>query len=151
MYYLWAITEDKSNAGLLAEAIQMMRETNRNNLNFPYMLQNYATFLSIDYTKEFHEVYYKNAIPKPVVGRLELAENYYIEALPLFRAAYPEEHTTIISYKCELSFIQIERGKFAEAQKNFPFCRQYEKFYKDSKMMEVNNKYAERLEKNLQK
>ncbi len=153
MYYLWAAEGNEMNAELFAEAIQMMRETNPKNLNLPYMLMNYASRLAGDDRKEVHELYYKNAIPKPVVEKTALAENYLTEALALLRAAYPEEHSSVVIGKCSLGIIQIERGKFDEAQKNFPFCRQYEKIEKskNAESIKQNDRYAKRLEKGLQK
>lgn len=155
MYYLWATNPDSSQeqAKLLAKAIKMMRETNPENINLPYMLVNYANRLWTKNKEDSGEIYYQNAIPKPVVVKLALAENYYIEANAHFRTAYSENHPTIVTCKCYLSKVQIELEKFNEAQKNFPFCRQYEKFVKpkDLAFIASNDGYAERLEKGLQK
>ena len=76
-----------------------------------------------------------------------------MEALPLFREHYEEDHIAIIQSKCSLSLIKIESGEFAEAKKNFKFCREEEKIdkSKDSYVSKRNKIYAERLEKGLQK
>ncbi|MGI8670825.1 MAG: protein kinase domain-containing protein [Aridibacter sp.] len=157
MYYLWAVERHSGkdyagNPQLLAEAIQMMRETNPKNPNLPYMLLDYAIPLySNTESMEVHESYYKNAIPKPAVGRLELAENYQTEALTLFRAALPENHSSIITCKCDLAKIQIEQKKFGEAQKNFQFCIQFKNLERSEKYTKEVDEYAVRLEKGLNK
>lgn len=128
MFYLWsaggALSGDSAlNPKLLAEAIQMMRETNPKNLNLPYMLGGYKSRLySEAYGNETHEDYYRNALPKPTVERMELAENYAIEALSIFQTHYPDDSYAIDYAQCDLARIQINRAKFIEADNNFKAC-----------------------------
>ncbi len=108
-------------------------------------------FWSDDASAAIHESYYKNAIPKPELERLELAENYQTEALALFRALVDENYAGIIYCKCDLGRIQIERGKFDEAQNNFQFCNRKKNFSSDENYVKQIERYALKLEKGLNK
>ncbi len=159
MFYLWVSSLDKNEtpeqAKLLANAINMMRETNPKNLNLPHMLTAYANRLwspTVDYVKKTQEIYYQNAISKPKAERLQLAENYYQEAVKIFEEILPKNHGSIVLSKCYLAQLQIDRKKFKEAQVLFPKCSERIKYIPKNKTeTERNKKYKKLLEEGLKK
>jgi hypothetical protein len=68
--------DDNDQAQMLAQAIEMMRETKPKNLNFPYMLEAYANRLSNTEPVDLTDIYLKNALPATSEGKYELAEKY---------------------------------------------------------------------------
>lgn len=130
MYYLWASRsktdqdDPEDLAKLLAEAIEMMRETAPNDLNLPYMLLDYSARLWRKNEQRNFDSYYRNAKVKDRDGRLGLAENYLEEALTRFREHYPDGHLTVTTGMCSLAIVQIEQGKFGLAEENFRSCRE---------------------------
>jgi hypothetical protein len=153
MYYMFASREkfedsDKQElAKLFAEAIKMMRETNPKNLNLAYMLRDYSNRLWREDSKENFEIYYRNALPAPQTDRLALAENYLTESNKIFLEHYPKENGIVILGKCYLAMVQIERGKFEQAKRNFIFCNQGN--YSENMKKEIE-KYTKLLKKGSQ-
>ena len=127
MFYSYFYAEDdRAQAQMLAEAIQMMRETNPKNLNLPYMLEAYATSLIITEPTDVTDIYLQNALPPTTDGKYELAEKYFAEMLDLFQWHYKEGHYTIVVGNCDLALIKSKLNKFAEAQPYYQFCKEAE-------------------------
>lgn len=156
MYYLWAnrIKSENENqqelARLLAEAIEMMRETNAKNLNLPYMLMDYSSRLWRESDKEVFEIYYQSAIPKAQTDRLELAENYLKESISLLLNHYPQDSRNVIHAKCYLGMLQINMKKINLAQENFAHCST-NKYKESSEHYQLIKKYTKILQEELKK
>lgn len=155
MFYFWVAKKQNPNASakILAEAIQMMRETNPKNVNLPHMIFAYAVRMAeIEFSREISDAYFRNAIPKPKIGRLELAEKMILEAAQLFQETGIFKMDVIIS-RCKAGLYQIDLGKFEEAKANFPSCKEHEKLLPkaETKNRKLYAEYAEKLEKALQK
>ncbi|MEZ5424680.1 MAG: serine/threonine-protein kinase [Pyrinomonadaceae bacterium] len=116
MYYLAAsgALSEQEGGKLLAKAIRTMRATNPNNLNLPYMLVDYANRLQNIVPENIREIYYREAKAPAEMGRLELAESYYLEALDIFRKHYPEDDYAIVLHKCRIAGIMAKQRKFKE-------------------------------------
>ena len=129
LYYLWASTSDDTDAKMLNEAIQMMRETGPENLNLPYMLVAYANRLSGDQvdvsgkkSKKIHPFYSDAISLKTEANRYQVAEQYYRESLPIYRKYYDENNYAIVSVKCYLARELAKQKKFIEASKYRQIC-----------------------------
>ncbi|HEX8734128.1 MAG TPA: serine/threonine-protein kinase [Pyrinomonadaceae bacterium] len=126
MFYLYVaggVPED-DKAGFLAEAIRMMRETNPNNLNLPYMLEAYTSNLMLPDREEYHEKFLREAIPPTAENKYQLAEKYLLEALPIFRRHYKEDNIAIFQNECKLAYAQAMQNKFAEAAPHYRICKE---------------------------
>ncbi|MDQ3634693.1 MAG: hypothetical protein M3405_09320 [Acidobacteriota bacterium] len=139
MYYLWAvlITIDEPDhekiAKMLAEAIEMMRETNPNNLNLPYMLQDYSGFTMLPNDPESKENFEKNhkfylqaAIPSTDKNRYQLAEAYLREALPIFRKFYKQDNQATAQNECLLAYSLLMQNKMTDFERQFKTCNDLE-------------------------
>ena len=143
MYYSWTLgymegKPEEEIATFFAQAIKMMRETNPNNLNFPYMLSDYAhrlgppnnekiylqTGRSLPDFEVVHETFRRAALPPTDEDKYQLAERYYKEALPIFREHYKEDNRAIITEECNLSFILLKQNKSAEFDEHYQICQQ---------------------------
>ncbi len=140
MYYLCAAlkTADKPDhekiAKISAEAIEMMRETNPNNLNLPYMLQDYSIALIMPYdtkTKEnyekSHKFYLQAALPITDRNRYELAETYLHEAFPIFRRFYKEDNLAIAQNECVLAYSLLMQNKMMDFVRHYKTCTDLDK------------------------
>ncbi|MBA2495382.1 MAG: hypothetical protein H0V31_11890 [Acidobacteria bacterium] len=149
LYYSWVITprEPAEAAKVLAEAINMMRETNLKNLNFPYMLSEYANRLISADSAKVHEAYRQAIVPPTNEGNYQIAERYYKEALSVFREYYQEENYAIVLYECALAFAQIKQNKLAEFEEHYQICQQSENKLKDESSSEIIKKDLLEIEK----
>jgi serine/threonine protein kinase len=127
MFYLWSSlgTDDPHQAKLLADAIQMMRETNPDNLNLPYMLSSYAKRL-IDEDEKLQESYRQEVIPKTTENKYAISERLYKEALPVFIKHYKHDDYSIIITKCQIAFVQIKQNKLTDFETYFNDCKKGE-------------------------
>jgi hypothetical protein len=126
MYYAYYfVGDDREQAQMLAQAIDMMRETNPRNLNLPFMLQEYSNLLMKD-DPNFREIYHRNAIPATDLGSYELAEQYIIEMLELFRFHYGDGHFMVAIANCNLAYVRLKQNKFPESEMPYQVCKQSE-------------------------
>lgn len=146
LYYSWTLgyregKSEEETAAVFAQAIQMMRETNPKNLNFPYMLSDYAHRLYSPYNENDKEMYLQMGRPLPAVeekqeafrraalpptgeDRYRLAERYLKEALPVFREHYKEDNRAIVAEECHLAFLLVKQNKPDEFDEHYRICRQ---------------------------
>ena len=124
-YLYWSNgVEKKDKAKYLAEAIQMMRETNPHNLNLPYMLEAYTVRLIMPDTTELYEQYLQAVIPPTNENKYQIAERYLLESLPIFREHYKEDNQVIYGNECKLAYTRLKQNKVAEAAPHLQICRQ---------------------------
>ena len=146
LFYAYGYLEEdeREQAALLMQAIQMMKETNPKNLNLPYMLEAYANHLSMDEYQHLHEPYRQSVLPATNLGKYEIAENYYEEMLELFRFHYEDGHYVIIITNCYAAIAELKQKKYAEADEHYRVCKQAEnKFQLESQTESIKS----RLEK----
>ncbi|HEX8249426.1 MAG TPA: serine/threonine-protein kinase [Pyrinomonadaceae bacterium] len=126
MYYFYISggVAKADEAKYLAEAIQMLRETNPKNLNLPYMLEAYTARMMLPGYEESHEKYLQAVIPPTSENKYRIAERYLLEALPVFREHYKEDNIAIFLNECKLAYAQIMQNKFAEAEPHHRICRE---------------------------
>lgn len=119
-------------AATLKKAIDMMRDTNPNNINFPYMLNDYAGGLTFPPADEgLHNLYFQAAGPTDSANKFELAEKYFREALPVFRQHYRPDNLPIFLAECRLSYLLAVQDKWDDFDTHFAVCRQGEGEVKD--------------------
>ena len=125
MFYLYVSdgVEKNDRANHLAEAIQIMRETNPHNLNLPYMLEAYAAYLMMPGQEAKHEEYRQAARPSTDENKYQIAERYLLEALPVFREHYKEDNQAIYLNECRLAYARLKQNKVAEAAPHLEICR----------------------------
>lgn len=141
-YLFWAGGVEKKDAAKhLAEAVQMMRETNPHNLNLPYMLEAYSARIMLPDTSQTHEPYLKAVLPPTDENKYQIAERYLLEALPIFREHYAEDNQAIYANECKLAYAQMMQHKFAEAAPHRQICREAETTLKDEIQLEAIRKY----------
>ncbi|MDQ3181229.1 MAG: protein kinase, partial [Acidobacteriota bacterium] len=139
--------DDRGQAELLAEAIQMMRETNPNNLNLPYMLEDYSSRLALPDTPQTHETYRQSVIPPTDENKYQIAERYLREALPIFRFHYKEDNYAIFGNECHLAYILAMQEKWTDFDDHYAVCKQGEEKLKDGDVAAGMRKNVELVEK----
>lgn len=136
LFYAYGIlgNNDREEAELLAEAIQMMRETNPHNLNLPYMLEAYSSRLTLpDYDEATHETYRQSAIPPTDENEYQIAERYLRESLPMFRFHYKEDNLAIFANECRLAYVLATQEKWTDFDEHYRVCKQGETEFERAK------------------
>lgn len=151
LFYAYAFIgkNDSEQAALLAEAIEMMRETNPKNLNLPYMLEAYAATLILPEREARHEIYRKAARPATDENKYAIAERYLRESLPIFRFHYKEDNEAIFMNECRLAYTLAKQENRKDFDEHFAICKQGAEKSKDGKLSEVRRKEIELVEKAL--
>ena len=160
-YIVWTLDlEPAEQAKMMAEAIQMMRETNPNNLNLPYMLEFYANRLvspngyeteaELKYPhEEYHETFRQAAIPPTSENKYQLAERYWREALPVYRFHYKEDNYAIFLAECNLVYVLAMQDKWTDFDEHFGICRQGETKAQGEAQLKGMRNLIERVERTL--
>ncbi len=138
--------DDNEQAKMLAEAIQMMRETNPKNLNLPYMLEAYLVALSDDKLSHLHEIYRRNVIPATTESKEQIALNYASEMLELSIWHYKEENIAIVYANCYKAIALLKLNKFDEAKQYYQVCKQAENNAKYRQNSDAIKKTAKQIE-----
>jgi serine/threonine protein kinase len=113
----------RARGDVLARALVMMRDTNPNNLNFPYMLEDYTARLILPEYEMYHEPYLKAVIPATDENRFQIAERYLRESLPVFRLHYKEDNSAIYAAECKLSYALARQDKWMDFDEHFALCK----------------------------
>ncbi len=140
---------DSEQAELLAEAIEMMRETNPQNLNFPYMLEAYTARLMLPEYGAMHESYRNAVLPPTDENRYEIAEKMLRESLPVFRLHYKTDNSAIFAAECKLSLALAKQENRKDFDEHYSICKQYGEKSNHEKAVENEKYYVELIEKAL--
>ncbi len=118
---------DSEHAEILMKAIEMMRETNPNNLNFPYMLEAYTACLMMpDSYEKYHETFRKAVMPPTDENKYQIAERYLRESLPVFRLHYKVNNSAIFGAECKLAYSLAMQEKWTDFDEHYAVCKQSE-------------------------
>lgn len=117
---------DAEQAAVWNRAVEIFRGTNPNNLNFPYLLTDYATGLVMPWEAAVHDVYRQAVSPSTDENKYEIAERYYREALPIYRQHYQPDNLAVFAVECNLSYVLAVQEKWADFDEHFAVCRQGE-------------------------
>ena len=150
MVYLYWFNDVKQSerAAYLMEAINMMRETNPNNLNLPYMLADYTNRLMMPDTAEKYHEQYRNAVFPPTdENKYQIGERYLREMLPVFRLHYKEDNYTIFVAECQLAYTLAMQEKWTDFDEHYAVCKQGEEKLKGGNLAEGMRKDVELVEK----
>jgi len=110
LYYL-AVGMGGTDTGIeevepvLRQGIAMMRQTDPENVNLPYMLHSLAGWISEDEKRSRNE------------DRLAEAERLIFEARPLFVRYYGEDHSATRTVEKNLALLALARGDLAQAER----------------------------------
>lgn len=115
---------ERERADLLMRAILMMRDTNPNNLNLPYMLESYTARLILPEYKELHEPFRNAVIPPTDENKYQIAERFLRESLPIFRLHYKPDNSAIFSAECKLSYTLAMQKNRKDFDEHFALCKQ---------------------------
>lgn len=129
---------DAEHAAVLMKAIEMMRSTNPNNLNLPYMLQDYSARLIRPDFSEKHEAYRNAVMPTTDESKYQIAENFLREAMPIFRHHYRENNLAVYHAECSLSYVLAIQEKWTDFDEHFIVCQNGETNFSDSKQNPLN-------------
>jgi len=130
LFYAYNLISDdpKEQAEMLYLGIRMMRSTNPDNINLPYMYEAFCAQLTLpEYEK--YQLAYRDIIasesggPATDQARLEVAEKYYREALKLFRQYYGKDNTAIWANECRLAYTLATETDPKDAVLHFNICR----------------------------
>ncbi|HQU83675.1 MAG TPA: protein kinase [Pyrinomonadaceae bacterium] len=126
MFYAYGVIgKNEAEMGkILNEAIQIMRETNPKNLNFPYMLEAFADGLILPEFANYHEPYRQSVEPPTDENNFQIAEKYLREALPLFRFHYKEGNLAIYGNECLLAYTLVKQDKWTDFDEHFKVCKE---------------------------
>ncbi|MBK6722656.1 MAG: serine/threonine protein kinase [Acidobacteria bacterium] len=127
LFYTIAITPKnwEERAELLMRAINMMLDTNPNNLNFPYMIESYTHRLMMPDTPDTHEIYRRAVIPVTEENKYLIAEKMLRESLPIFRVHYKLDNSAIFSAECKLSYALAMQEKWQDFDEHYAVCKRY--------------------------
>ncbi len=114
---------ESERAKILAEAIQMMRETNPQNLNLPYMFEAYTANLMFPKYPDTAEAYRNTVIPPTNENKYQIAERYLRESLPVFRLHYKEDNSAIYAAECKLAYTLAMQEKWTDFDEHFGKCK----------------------------
>ncbi len=117
-YLYWSAPQPHTDRSvqMLSDAIVMMRSTNPQNLNLPYMLEDYFHRLT-DEKYSTQRAMYLRHVPQPAPNdRLQAADQLYDEMMGLLRQHFAENDEPMINQEC--AGIQLKRkvNKLAEAE-----------------------------------
>lgn len=110
IYYVCTVMDNAEGTGseevepLLRQAIDMMRQTDPDNINLPYMLQSLAGWITTGEREKRNE------------SRLAEAESLILEARPLFVRHYGEDHVATITVGSQLAQLALTRGDLTRAE-----------------------------------
>ena len=148
VYLIWCGgVEKKDRATYLMAAINMMRETNPNNLNLPYMLADYVSRLMMPDIPETHEQYRNGVFPPKTENKYQIGERYLREMLPVFRLHYKEDNYAIFAAECGLADTLAMQEKWMDFNEHYAVCKQGAEKLQDEKLSENLRKEAESVEK----
>ncbi len=137
----------REQAELLAEAIEMMRETNPKNLNLPYMLGDYTKGLIMPEYAERHEIYRKAARPFTDENKYAIAERYLRESVPIYRFHYKEDNYAIFWNECHLAYALAMQENRKDFDEHFDICKQGAEKLKGGNSAEAMRKNVELVER----
>lgn len=124
VYLYWAGgVELDEEANYLMTAIQMMRETNPNNLNLAYMLEDYTARLILPEYEKNHLTFRKAFLPTTNENKYEISERLLRESLPVFRFHYKEDNNAIFAAECKLSYALAMQKKWTDFDEHFTICK----------------------------
>ncbi len=151
MVYLYWFNdvEENNRAAYLMEAINMMRETNPQNLNLPYMLGDYTNRLLYPDDSETHKQYRNAVLPPTTENKYQLGERYLREMLPVFRLHYKEDNYTIFVAECQLAYTLAAQEKWTDFDEHYAVCKQGEEKLKGGNLAEGMRKSVESVERTL--
>ena len=138
--------DEADEAKYLAEAIQMMRETNPHNLNLPYMLESYTSRLIMPDTQKTHEKYLQAVIPSTNENKYQIAERYLLESLPIFREHYKVDNSAIFANECKLAYAEVMQNKLAEAEPHYRICKESADKLENENHANIMRKYSSQIE-----
>ena len=121
------VTEtEPQRAELMNRAIRMMRDTNPNNVNFPYMLNHYAVRLALPEQAAVHDIYFEAINPPTGENKYEIAERYLRESLPVYRRHYQPDEVPIWTTECQLAYTLAIQDKWTDFDEHYVVCKQNE-------------------------
>ncbi|MEZ5428340.1 MAG: protein kinase [Pyrinomonadaceae bacterium] len=126
VYLYWARgSDDPNRASYLMSAITMMRETNPNNLNLPYMLEDYTSRLIFPEHESVHELFLKAVVSATNENRYEIAEKMLRESLPVFRLHYKPDNSAIYSTECKLAYTLAKQENRKDFDEHYSICKRW--------------------------
>lgn len=123
----------QERAEMLMKAMTIMRETNSNNLNYPYMIESYTHRLIQPDSEETHEIYRQAILPPTDENKYQIAEKMLRESLSVFRLHYEEDNYAILLAECKLSYALIMQEDNKDFDEHFALCKQGREKYPDIK------------------
>jgi len=127
LFYAYPLITNDPNerASLLMRAILMMRDTNPQNLNLPYMLEAYTAGLIMPKYDDNQESYRRAVQPPTNENRFQIAEKMLRESLPIYRLHYKTDNRAIYTAECKLSYTLVMQEKWTEFYEHYEICKQY--------------------------
>ena len=151
LFYAHVLLEStpQGRAKIMSEAIQMMRETNPQNLNLPYMLEDYVARLILPEYTQLHEAYLNAVIPATDETAYQIAERYLRESLHMFRFHYKEDNRAIFGAECNLAYTLAMQEKWDDFDEYNSICKQRVDSMKTEGVNEPFKAFTDRIEKAL--
>lgn len=147
--YLLIGKNDTEHAALLDRSLNMMRDSNANNLNFPYIIEGYTARLMLPDSPETHEAYLKAVTPATDENKYQIAERYLRESLPVFRLHYKEDNRSIFGAECKLAYTLVRQEKWTDFDKHYAICRESQVKPQDSASAKILKSYIDQVDKAL--
>jgi tRNA A-37 threonylcarbamoyl transferase component Bud32 len=125
MFYLYisgGVPKEEMPAFLL-DAIRMIRETNPDNLNFPYMIEDYVTRMLIPGYERYSDQY-TAALPLNGETKYQWAERMLRESDRTFHVHYTDDNPAIAANRCRLAYVLLMQGRSDEAGPFENACRE---------------------------
>lgn len=124
MFYFYVMNGVPANErpAYLLEALEMMRQTNPDNLNYPYIVEDYVSRLVLPEFSKYHEQY-AAALP-PAENKYQWSERMLREADRTFHLHYADDNPAIAANACRIAFVLIMQNRRPEAAAFETLCRE---------------------------
>ena len=130
---------------MLDRALNMMRDTNPNNLNFPYIIEAYTARLISPANPEIHDAYLRAVTPATDENKHQISERYLRESLPVFRIHYKDDNRPIFGAECQLAYALAMQEKWSDFDEHYSICKESKAKLNDPDSAKILNAYVDRV------
>lgn len=127
LYYTYGLLSDDpyEQCRLLDRSINMMRSTDPTNRNFPFMLTDYAAFISFMDDHPRTIPCRQTVTPATTESPHEIAIRYYRESIPYLKMHFPNSPGPVMYAECRLAVSLARQGLREDAEKVRAKCHAF--------------------------
>jgi serine/threonine protein kinase len=122
-YSVGGLVDSDKRAEYLLDAMDMMRETNPDNLNLPYMVEDYVSRMFLPKYKNYNGQFSRVLTERTGQDHVKVAEDRLLDADRVFKLHYGLSSPAIRLNFCRLAYVQFRLEKIAESAASERLCR----------------------------